>query len=193
MNTKNKLVLFAIVLFTMSFSVAHAEDTYDIVPSMSSMEVLGTSTLHNWHMNASNIISTAKVVNNTQIVSSLFKVEVNSLKSSEGTMMDNIAHKSLKMKNYPEIIFSIQSAKVNSTNKTGFEGTVTGNLMIAGVTRAVAIPVNVTYLVNNMIKVAGSIPLTMTEFGIKPPTAMLGMVKSGDQIRVAFVLIFKKQ
>lgn len=160
---------------------------------MSSIQVLGTSTLHAWKMNTQNIVSTAKVTNNTQIVSSVFQVGTISLKSTEGSTMDNIAHKALKMKSFPNITFNILSDKVNTTNKTGFEGTVTGNLMIAGVTKSISIPVNVTYLVNNMIKIAGDIPLTMTEFGIKPPTAMLGMIKSGDEIHVAFVLIFKKQ
>ncbi len=193
MKTNRKLVLFAIIAFTMGFSSVKAEDTYNIVPAMSTIQVLGTSTLHAWKMNSNNIISTAKVNNNTQIVSSVFQVATNSLKSTEGSMMDNIAHKAMKMKNFPAIIFTIQSDKVNSTNKTGFEGTVTGNLMIAGVSRPIAIPVNVTYLVNNMIKVEGNEPLKMTDFGIKPPTAMFGAIKSGDEVHVAFLLVFKKQ
>ncbi len=193
MKTNRKLVLFAIIAFTMSFSSVKAEDTYNIVPAMSSVQVLGTSTLHAWKMNSQNIISTAKVNNNTQIVSSVFQVATNSLKSTEGSMMDNIAHKAMKMKNFPAIIFTIQSDRVISTNKTGFEGTVTGNLMIAGVSRPITIPVNVTYLVNNMIKVEGNEPLKMTDFGIKPPTAMFGAIKSGDVIHVAFLLVFKKQ
>lgn len=193
MKTNRKLVLFAIIAFTMGFSSVKAEDTYNIVPAMSTIQVLGTSTLHAWKMNSNSIISTAKVNNNTQIVSSVFQVATNSLKSTEGSMMDNIAHKAMKMKNFPAIIFTIQSNKVNSTNKTGFEGTVTGNLMIAGVSRPMAIPVNVTYLVNNMIKVEGNEPLKMTDFGIKPPTAMFGAIKSGDEVHVAFLLVFKKQ
>ncbi len=192
MKTNRKLVLFAIIALTMSFSSMKAEDTYNIVPAMSSIQVLGTSTLHAWKMNSNSIISTAKVNNNTQIVSSVFQVATNSLKSTEGSMMDNIAHKAMKMKNFPAIIFTIQSDKVNATNKTGFEGTVTGNLMIAGVSKPISIPVNVTYLVNNMIKVEGNQPLKMTDFGIKPPTAMFGAIKSGDEVHVAFLLVFKK-
>jgi polyisoprenoid-binding protein YceI len=193
MNTRRKLVLFAIIAFTMGFSSVKAEDTYNIVPAMSSMKILGTSSLHDWHMNAETIISNAKVANNTEIQSSVFRVPTNTIKSSEGSMMDKIAYKSLKIKDYPEIAFNILSDKINITNKTGFEGTITGNLMIAGITKLISIPVTVTYLVNNMVKIAGNVPLTMTEFGIKPPTAMLGMIKSGDVIHVAFVLIFKKQ
>jgi len=193
MKTNRKLVLFVIISFTMIFSSVKAEDTYNIVPAMSTLQVLGTSTLHAWKMNSSGIISTAKVNNNTQIVSSVFQVATNSLRSTEGSMMDNIAHKAMKMKEFPSIIFTIQSNKVISTNKTGFEGTVTGNLMIAGVSKPIVIPLNVTYLVNNMIKVEGNEPLKMTDFGIKPPTAMFGAIKSGDEVQVAFLLVFKKQ
>jgi hypothetical protein len=37
----------------------------------------------------------------------------------------------------------------------------------------------------------GNVPLKMTDFKIKPPTAMLGAMKTGDAVTVKFDVSFK--
>jgi hypothetical protein len=41
------------------------------------------------------------------------------------------------------------------------------------------------------IAVRGSVPLFMSDFGIEPPTAMLGMLKTADQVTVKFELALR--
>ena len=38
------------------------------------------------------------------------------------------------------------------------------------------------------IALTGSLSLLMTDFGVEPPTAMLGMMKTADQVTVKFEL-----
>ena len=39
------------------------------------------------------------------------------------------------------------------------------------------------------ITVIGDVPLLMTDYGIKPPTAMLGMLKTDPKITVTFEVV----
>ena len=38
------------------------------------------------------------------------------------------------------------------------------------------------------IKAAGVVPIKMTDYGIKPPTAIFGRLKTGDEVKVNFEL-----
>ena len=60
-----------------------------------------------------------------------------------------------------------------------------GVLQIAGVEREVSLDVT-TQQEGSTLKVQGRVRLLMTDFGIKPPTAMLGMLKTDPKVGIAF-------
>ena len=38
----------------------------------------------------------------------------------------------------------------------------------------------------------GQLPIRMTDYGIKPPTAMMGTIKTGDDVKVTFRWVVEK-
>jgi polyisoprenoid-binding protein YceI len=101
-------------------------------------------------------------------------VPVESLKSAHGGLDKNL-RKTLKASEHPAITFTLRSYKVEGANVTA-----EGELSVAGKARAV--------LLTSRLFVEGSQPLKMTDFGIKPPTMMLGAVKTSDDVTVRWRL-----
>jgi polyisoprenoid-binding protein YceI len=67
---------------------------------------------------------------------------------------------------------------------------VRGNLTIAGITKAITIPVSGSSA-QSKLKVNGKVALKMTQFDMDPPRAMFGAIKSGDDITVHFEIVLK--
>ena len=63
-----------------------------------------------------------------------------------------------------------------------------GTLGIAGVEREVVMPLR-TERRDDTLVVKGRLPLLMTDYGITPPTAMLGMLKTDPKVTVTFEVI----
>ncbi len=61
-----------------------------------------------------------------------------------------------------------------------------GQLTVAGATRPLTMALKATIVDGGGLLFEGSAPLRMTEFGIEPPKAMLGTIKTGDEVRVGF-------
>jgi polyisoprenoid-binding protein YceI len=80
-----------------------------------------------------------------------------------------------------------------STDNNKFRNNLIGNLFAAGKSIPVSIPLdgvlsNING--NKRIDVSGEINLSMSDFNIVPPTAILGTLKTGDRITVSFTLQF---
>ena len=60
-----------------------------------------------------------------------------------------------------------------------------GLLKIAGVEREVTLTLK-TQRTGSTLTVSGQVPLLMTDFGITPPKAMLGMLKTDPKVTVTF-------
>src|ERR1051325_9276494 len=63
-----------------------------------------------------------------------------------------------------------------------------GDLVVAGVTNKISMPVNVMPLGDKKLKISGSTTLKMTSFKIDPPSPKLalGLIKTGDDVKVIF-------
>lgn len=105
-----------------------------------------------------------------------------SLKSpKEG--LDKNMHKALKVKEHADIVFRLGQMD-------GAPGALkaTGTLRIAGVEREVALDLK-TARQGAMLAVTGETDVLMTDFGIAPPKAMLGMVKAHPKVTVTFEVV----
>ena len=51
------------------------------------------------------------------------------------------------------------------------------------------IPVAVAQTNDKSFQFVGSVPLSMTDFGLVPPTAMMGMIQTRDEIEVSFEMV----
>lgn len=63
-----------------------------------------------------------------------------------------------------------------------------GKLTIAGTTREIIMDVRATRGNGNLLSGTGTVELLMTDFGIRPPVVMAGLLKTGNKITVGFEL-----
>jgi polyisoprenoid-binding protein YceI len=108
-------------------------------------------------------------------------VPVASLKSAHGGLDKNL-QKTLKASEHPAIVFTLRSYKVE-----GASVTAEGELTVAGKARGVVLSSRLEAR-GGALFVEGAQPLKMTDFGIKPPTMMLGAVKTSDDVTVRWRL-----
>ena len=110
-------------------------------------------------------------------------VAAGTLKSPKGDALDKNMYKALKVEQFPEITFRL--SRLDLTGKTAGAAKAVGVLTIAGTEREVAIDI-ATRVDGEKLDVQGTLDLLMTDFGIKPPTAMMGMLKTDPKVRVTF-------
>jgi polyisoprenoid-binding protein YceI len=104
--------------------------------------------------------------------------------ASDKEGLDKNMHKALKVDKFPEITF-----RLNRFDPRGKAYRAIGTLKIAGVEREVAF--DVTALRQEAgLTVKGSVDMLMTDYGIAPPKAMLGMLKTDPKVTVTFETTF---
>jgi hypothetical protein len=64
-----------------------------------------------------------------------------------------------------------------------------GPLVVAGIERMVSVPVVTTREVDGTIRARGAVGMLMTDFGIKPPVGLFGLIRSRNEITVKFDLV----
>ena len=179
-----KLILFSFLAFLTIPLIA--QTAFNSNASSSKMSILGTSTLHDWE----SVVEDFSVTTSTEegkLTNINLNVVVKSIKSGKGGM-DKNTYKAMKADQFPNIKFSAKELSVSGTNITG-----TGQLTIAGKTKS--IPVNFSYEKwnNDTFQVIGKVDIVMSEYGIDPPTAMMGAIKTGDKITIKFEIAMNKQ
>lgn len=161
--------------------------------SVASVQILihGTSSLHDWTSEAKESKLTLQVNSEngkvTGISSVNLKVPVKGIKSTKGSIMDNKTYDALKADKFPEISFQL-----NKISNVSSSGTVSasGKLTIAGKTKDVVLSAKMKDLGGGSYEVTGTHPVKMTEYDMKPPTAMMGAIKVGDDVRIEYTVKF---
>jgi polyisoprenoid-binding protein YceI len=151
------------------------------------VKVEGTSTLHAWSMQGTTIKGEILDSAKATVV-----IPVASIKS-EHSKMDKLMAEALKAKTYPEIRYEMTSATSKTTGDRAFTMATQGKLTIAGVTKDLAMDVQGSLNADGTYTLAGTAPLKMTAFGIKPPTAMLNTIKTGDDVKVTFRWVVERR
>lgn len=96
--------------------------------------------------------------------------------------LDKNMHKALKVAEFPEITFTLARIEPGTLPNTL---KAIGTLKVAGVQKAVTLDLK-TAVNASTITVMGELALLMTDYGIAPPKAMLGMLKTDPKITVTF-------
>ena len=104
------------------------------------------------------------------------------LKSSKEGLDKNM-YKALKTTQHPQITFSL----VKMEGAPGALKAV-GTLTIAGVSQVVTLPLKTTPKGAGLM-VTGELNVLMTDYGIAPPKAMMGMVKADPKIKITFEVL----
>jgi len=184
-----------LVLLTMlSSQFAFAQVKYTI--KSQKVEVVGTSNLHNWTAVVGKLSGSTDfyVENNTitGIKAAVVDVDANSLAGSKGRIMDNKIKDTFDSEKYPKIKFVL--TKVNSIQSVGNISTINivGNITIKTATIPVEFIVKATTQSNGDIEVRTSKQMKMSDFNLKPPTALLGTLKTANDITVNIYFLLKK-
>lgn len=178
---KQAVIIFSLLIFSLGVS---AQD-FTSRQAESSMKVSGTSTLHDWDINVETFTGKATIKGET-MESASFVADVKSMKSGTSSMDDN-TYKALKAKDHPKITF-----KSTGITNSGGKLVMRGNLTIAGVTKPVTLNMNWEKWAEKSTSVSGSYTFKMSEFGIDPPRAMLGAIKTGDEVTITYKLVMYK-
>lgn len=149
-------------------------------PQAVNLVIKGTSNLHDWETKATQVNISGKF----DIANGSFKgaeglivsVPVKSIKSEKGRTMDGKTYDALLADAHPNIVFTATSVAISGNSITA-----SGNLKIAGKTQPAALKAN-WKSVSGGIQISGSYALKMTDFGISPPTALMGTMKTGDAV-----------
>jgi hypothetical protein len=187
------------LLFLTGTTDKSSKSSFELSRESASVMISGTSTLHDWKMflktfdcNANFILDGSRVKGIDDVS---FDCKATDLKS-DNSMMDNKAYDALKYVAFPEIRFSMISAMEISPDNNKFISSLRGKLSIAGKSIPVSIPLNGSFSsVNgiNIIEISGGTELKLSDFNIIPPTAIMGLIKTGDRITVSFSLQFQRK
>jgi polyisoprenoid-binding protein YceI len=186
--SKSFMILLISVIFSIP-SVVKAQ-TLPIISQSALINVHGTSNVHDWDMKPTKVTGELGVNSSKQISAIAIKIEVKSLKSGNG-IMDGKTYDAFDYKKNPYITFLLTDASQAKLTENDTEITLTGNLTFYGQTRKISIKSICKITKSGDYQLKGSVPLKMTDFKMKPPTAMMGTMKTGDAVTVKFDVTFK--
>ncbi len=114
-------------------------------------------------------------------------IPVDGIISTKGRIMDGKTHTALKGEEHPNITFTMTTATITN-NGTKSTVATKGRLAVAGITRTINMEVLLTPLSDGQYQITGAYPMKMTDFGVDPPTALLGSLTTGDDVTIKFNL-----
>jgi len=176
------------MLFVAASLATTAQVQYKLDAKNSSILVTGTSTIHDWEMIVEAPTSSFTLQEDQSmetLTTGSFTVNVASIKSDRN-IMNKKAWDALQENKHPQI-----TAKLVKVKQNGSTGNVQLELTIAGKTKKISEDFQLTNS-NGAIKIEGILDLKMSDFAIEPPTAMMGTIKTGDEIKVAYKLVYNK-
>ncbi|MFD1015862.1 YceI family protein [Winogradskyella rapida] len=194
-NVMKSRILILLVSVSSLFSVQVAtSQNYILNNSSSTLEVQGTSSLHDWTLETEDqsgklVLAEGDAFN----ISTLnLTVVAESLKSGKSAM-DKNTYKALKTDDHKTMLFNLVSVnEIKTVSATSYKVSVSGKMTIAGVTKTISVDLTANLQGSNVI-LEGKKTFKMTDFGIDPPKALLGTIKTGDDITIVFKSTFNKQ
>lgn len=196
--------LAALIFLTLGFASGPASN-YQFDADASTMTISGTSTLHDWTCQVEAVegylrtkqvpAEAASDVGLGELSAVSVKIPVQQIECGKDRMNGNL-REALQANAYPTIIFQLQTASVAPLPDSAgawFQVEAEGRLAVAGTWQPVRLDVRGQRLDDGRLRFVGETPLTMTSFDVDPPSFMLGAVKTGDEITVAFDVIAAPQ
>ncbi len=200
------LSVLAQTLFAASSSIARVDLILD---TQSKLWLTGNSTLHPYSSTATMITVDAEIdpigsresavlsgacadtIHDGKLAVLNVVVGTKSLKSGkEG--LDKRMIEALKGDKYPEINFKLANYEIAASTASDQPSLVkaSGGLAIAGERKDVVLEANI-FCEGGLLRARGSKEILMTDYGVKPPTVMMGLLKTDNKVVVHFDLLFR--
>jgi polyisoprenoid-binding protein YceI len=116
-------------------------------------------------------------------------VPAEKLDCRNGTMNEHM-RKALKAKEFPTIVFRAASYDLARTSDS-VAITLNGSLTLGGVEKPITVTAQAKPGPDGTLVVFGTREVRMTEFGLKPPSLMLGTMKVDEKLTVGFEVVLK--
>jgi hypothetical protein len=202
MNVRTTLSLITAVLIAGMLVATPAVAQKFTVTEESKMTIYGSANVTDWEAKAKTITGEIKLRDPdlsdwSGADASLFEsvriaIKVDDI-DADSRRMNNNMHGYLKKDRHPEITYRLVEAKELAVlDNPGVKLTVRGVINAAGTDKEIVHDVEVRKNDSGGLVVSGSQDLKMTDFGIDPPTAMLGSVRSRDEMTITFEIHFDK-
>jgi polyisoprenoid-binding protein YceI len=191
MRLKGISILSLLLFIFFSYSVS-AQTNYMMSPDPQ-FTVSGTSTLSDWEMVSSTgsgtLVATVDGRTITEVSQARVTMSAESLESGKRGM-DRNTYKALKSDRHPNITFVMTVLRDLRHVGDVAHMTVLGDLTAAGTTRSVEMTV-IGRADGRRLYFEGSTRILLTHFNIDPPTAVLGTIRTGDEVTLAFKAHFQ--
>jgi YceI-like domain len=200
---KHKTFLYSlagVAIFLTAFSFAPLTRAHKMAGGTADadIKVLGTSNVHDWSMEDKDVNCKAKftyAAGKNSMPEGLsvftFSFPVHSLKSGKSSM-DSKAYDAMKAKDGGNIVFTASASTITPGTGDQFNVTSHGNLTIATVIKPIVLTAACQVKPDGSVTCTGTNKLKMSDYGIKPPTYMLGAMKTGDALTIDFTMVVKK-
>jgi hypothetical protein len=162
------------------------------------VSIHGKFSIHNWSETVQKVsgelIGTVHEDGTADIRSIRMVMEVRSIKSDMGPVMENKTYKALKAGADPEITFLLTTPFTIGRLAAGQRLiSLNGSLTLAGMTRPVKMVIRSFKASQATLSIEGEQHINMTDFGVKPPSALFGTMKADPAITINFKTDFTIQ
>ena len=202
-----RIVLTSLVILTSIGTVAPAQSitrVHNVVMPLrlavrpdSRLWLEGSSNVRDWRCEATSLDASVDIDDATRSVKSTadrirrvqVRVPTHALTCGR-SQMDHIMYKALHVDDAPECRQIVGRFEVVSV-ASGARPTLVmqGTLRIAGRERVVRMPVELEEQADGSVRARGALPILMTDYGISPPTALFGVLRTENRIVVKFDLL----
>lgn len=192
-----KRSLWAIALLILGSWSASAQATMRLeVGRDSRLWIEGTSNLRGWSCKAASLDAQIEVELGFReaadfpryLKSVQVKVPVSALQCGHERMNRDLRHALRADDGTPIQYVMATFDAVGNGESNGYIVHTVGTLTLAGRENTVKMDVNATQLAAGGVEARGEVPILMTAYGIKPPTALFGAIRAGDRVVVKFDL-----
>jgi hypothetical protein len=117
------------------------------------------------------------------------KIEAAKLDCRNGTMNGHML-KAIKATEHPTITFRLASYDITPA-EAGAAIVMKGTLLLGGVEKEIELAGTAKAAPEGALQVTGTYPLNMKDYGLKPPSLMLGTMRVNEKLTVGFDLLLR--
>jgi len=185
-DTMRKLlsITFLSLMLAVPARLVTAQESY-VLGDGSTIRVDGSSNRSDWSVEATAVTGSFQFTEGSPIEGG-FTIAVRDMKSGRSLIMDRLMHSTFGADTHPDIAFALATAQP-SDDQGWWE--MQGDLSMAGTTNPVVVRLQQQGETGKTARFTGSHALLMTDFGMKPPTAMFGSLHTADEVSIHFDLL----
>jgi polyisoprenoid-binding protein YceI len=192
--TRTIITALGVVVLLGAFAMERSKNNFAFSGG-EGISIEGTSNVHGWTCGTETINGTFVAPANSPFSGlEQLRVDIPVEPFACGNReMDRRMKRAMNVDTHTGVRYQLQFVSVAS--ETGNIATLNtrGNLTVNGTTKPISMEVKGNILADGRIRFSGKHAMVMSDFGITPPTAMLGAMRTGDRIEVSFDVLATRQ